>query len=280
MLYFQKSPGCTRHPQASLYYEKHILVSGEKTAFDAVAFVSSEEILNEREKALVSRYADRNVLFLTVRSETKAALLKEFVRDLGERINIVNLHASDSRYLLPYLAGETARTRLSVDITFAPPYYASVLTLICRRPRTKICYTQGDGSCQVIYQSGLANRVKDSPMKAIIDALTTGAKTLSELEKLTGLNYKTLARRTANLLREGMISKTDEYPIRYYVTDEQALSNQLSPGAYESVAEGKMYQNAAAALFSQDSIVLDNTIPKPTGESGNTSQSSVSNIPM
>lgn len=56
------------------------------------------------------------------------------------------------------------------------------------------------------------------------------------------------------------------YHIRYYATDEQVLTCQLSPNPYDEIIEGRVFLNAAEALFSQDRVVLDCTMPKLVAE--------------
>ena len=235
--------------------------------FEAVAFVSGEDKLSEREKAMADRFLGRDVLFLVMCSESKAELLRQYVEPRGQgKANIVCLHAPDSRYLLPYLARETYRGRLEIDVTFASPYYASAVTLISKKPGVRIAYTMWDGHPQVIYQALSPKTEYNDVNYRIVKRLSSGPKTLAELEKETGLNYKTLARRAASLLAEGAVSKTDEYPIRYYATDEQVLTCQLSPNPYDEIIEGRVFLNAVEALFSQDRVVLDCTMPKLVAE--------------
>lgn len=231
-------------------------------AFNAVAFISGENKLSEREKSLVNRMVDRDALFLVTGSEKKSEILSEYIQSLGtNEMNVIFLHADDSRYLLPYLAYATSRYKLVIDITFAPPYYASVVTLLAMRSGVKITYTQWDGATQVLYISNGPKTEFDEINNRIIKSLISGPKTLTELRDETGQNYKTLARRASALLHDGAISKTDAYPIKYYVTEPQALACQLSSTAYQYSLDGAGFLSAADALFTQDKVILDTTIP-------------------
>lgn len=228
--------------------------------FQAVAFISGEEGLSEREKSMVGRLIDRELLLLVMGSKTKSEELADFVMSRGgTRANVIRMHSPDSPYLLPYLAQKVDREGLVIDITFASPYYASAATILCRRPCVTITYTMWDGTSQVLFASNPHPSVSDDVMGKMMVCLMSGSKTLEELEVLTGLNYKTLARRASYLLRDGHISKTDERPIRYYLTTNQIMSFDLSQGADHS-AEGKLFENAAEAVMECDEIILDNTL--------------------
>jgi hypothetical protein len=122
-----------------------------------------------------------------------------------------------------------------------------------------ITYTMWDGTPQILFTSNPHSSVSDDVMGQIMICLMSGSKTLEELEVLTGLNYKTLARRASHLLRDGHVSKTDERPIRYYLTTNQIMSFELSQGTGHS-AEGMLFDNAAEAVMECDEIILDNTL--------------------
>ena len=228
--------------------------------FQAVAFISSEENLSEREKSIADRLISSDVLFLVMGSGAKARLLTEYIDGKEwNKVKVIRLHDPESRYLLPYLAKTTDRKGLSVDVTFASPYYASAVTVLCRRPQVRITSTQWDGETQTIFCSNPLPRLNDEGMGAILECLSKGPRSLNDLERDTGLNYKTLARRASFLLKDGHISRTDDYPIRYYMTPEQAMSFNLSPGPYEGSAEGMLFDNAAEAIMEFDEVVLDST---------------------
>ena len=97
----------------------------------------------------------------------------------------------------------------------------------------------------------------DDQSKWIVGSLMSGPKTLNELENETGMNYKTLARRTSNLLREGYISKTDDYPLRYYLTEEQEAEYNIScHSENENVAEGRVFRSAMEALLAENNCII------------------------
>ena len=228
-------------------------------AFDAVAFVSSDEIFSERERAMVDSHLYRNVLFLVMGSRKKAELLADYVRKKKARTaSIILLHDTDSRYILPYLAQSIDPRAAVIDITFASPYYASAVTVLCRRPWVQISYTQWDGTPHTIFLSQ-PFAIDDDATGNIMASLSYGPRTLSELEKKTGLNYKTLARRTAVLLKDGCISRTDDYPIRYYVSKEQAVRYGVTASPYDAIVQGTVFRNAAEAVREYDEFILDST---------------------
>ena len=82
-------------------------------------------------------------------------------------------------------------------------------------------------------------------------------KTLNELERETGMNYKTLARRTSQLLKEGYISKTDDYPLRYYLTEEQETEYSVScRPEMKKTTEGQVFRSAMEALLAEDNFLI------------------------
>ncbi len=233
-------------------------------------FVSGDGELSEREAAAVGRHASSDVLYVVMPSEGKAELLRDFLAPRGfRRANIVCVHSPDSRYLIHYLAGATSQSGLTIDVTFASPYYAAHASLLAKGRPVKIEYTLEDGIAEVMYKSSASPLADDATMRMIMAALGKESKTLAELEAATGLNYKTLARRAAKLLDEGLISKTDDYPIRYYMTRDQCFSAFLTSKPYDLGLGGGFFESAAKALRDRDEIVLDSTMPwrRPSGAS-------------
>ena len=231
-------------------------------AFEAVVFVSGDGELSEREAAAVGRHASSDVLYVVMPSEGKAELLRDFLAPRGfRRTNIVCVRRPDSRHLVSYLAGAASPSGLAVDVTFASPYYAAHVSLLARGRSVKIEYTREDGSAEVVFKSSASPLAEDATMRRIMASLGEEPRTLAELEAATGLNYKTLARRAARLLEEGLVSKTDDYPIRYYMTQKQCFDAFLTSRPYDLELEGKHFVSAAKALRDQNKIVLDSTMP-------------------
>ncbi len=173
----------------------------------------------------------------------------------------VGVRRPDSRHLVSYLAGAASPFGLAVDVTFASPYYAVRVSLLARGRPVKIEYTREDGSAEVVFKSSASPLAEDATMCRIMASLGEDPRTLVELEAATGLNYKTLARRAARLLEEGLVSKTDDYPIRYYMTQKQCFDAFLTSRPYDLELEGKHFVSAAKALRDQNKIVLDSTMP-------------------
>lgn len=235
----------------------NILIISEKMSFNTVIFIPADETITEREKQMVQRTAGEGPLFIVMDSEKKARELSNYIESLDDGdYTIISLHNPDSRYLLPYLAGTVCEGAV-IDITFASSYYASSVTLLTFSKTAKITYTQWDGSVSVIHQSRTDPAVMDDQSKWIVCSLMSGPRTLNELEKGTGMNYKTLARRTSNLLREGYISKTDDYPLRYFLTEEQEREYSISCHPEErKTTEGKVFRSAMEALLTEDNYII------------------------
>ena len=226
-------------------------------SFNTVVFIPADENITEREKQMVHIAAGDGSLFIVMDSERKARLLSDYIEtlDTGD-YTIISLHNPDSRYLLPYLAGTVCEGAV-IDITFASPYYASSVTLLTMSKSAKITYTQWDGSVFVIHQNRTGSAVMDNQSKWIVGSLMSGPKTLNELEGETGMNYKTLARRTSNLLKEGIISKTDDYPLRYHLTEEQEADYNIScRPEIKKTTEGQVFRSAMEALLGEDNLII------------------------
>ena len=235
----------------------YILNNDEKMTFDAIVFIPSDESFTEREKQMVQRTVGHNPLFIVMDSESKARSLRDYVESLDANdITIISMHNPDSRYLLPYLAGVVSGG-VTIDITFASAYYASSVTLLSKSKGAKIIYTQWDGSVSVIYQPIPSMTEMDDQSKRIMNSLIAGPKALSELETELDMNYKTLARRASYLLKGGYISKTDDYPLRYYLTEEQETEHNLScRPEVKRMMEGQVFRSAMQALLSENNIIM------------------------
>ena len=226
-------------------------------SFNRVVFIPADEIITEREKQMVQRAVGDGSLYIVMDSEKKAKVLSEYIESLNQGdYTIISLHNPDSRYLLPYLAGTVCGGAV-IDITFASPYYASSVTLLTMSKSAKITFTQWDGSVYIIHQNGTGSFIMDDQSKWIIGGLMSGPKTLNELEGETGMNYKTLARRTSQLLKEGHISKTEDYPLRYYLTEEQEMEHNISClPEVKKMVEGQVFRSAMEALLAENNYVI------------------------
>lgn len=226
-------------------------------SFDAVVFMSGGDALTEREKQMVQRTSGHSPLFIVMDSVKKSSLLRDYIETLdGGDVTIISMHNPDSRYLLPYLAGVVSMCAV-IDVTFASSYYASSVTLLTISKRAKIVYTQWDGSASIIHQSTQDPASLDDQSRWIVDCLVSGPKSLNELEKELGMNYKTLARRASYLLRDGYISKTDDYPIRYFLTEEQETEHGIScRPEMRKVMEGQVFKAATEALLAENNVIM------------------------
>ena len=225
-------------------------------SFDTVMFIPADGTFTEREKQMIRR-SGRDPLFIVMGSEEKARSLCDNVENSGMRdVTVISMHNPDSRYLLPYLAG-TVDDGAVIDVTFASSYYASSVTLLTRNKGVDITYTQWDGSVSVIHRHDPLPSTMDDQSRSIVDCLIPGPRTLSELEKELGMNYKTLARRASYLLRDGRISKTDDYPIRYYLTEQQEADHNLSSCSdREKVVGGRVFISAMQALLAENTVFM------------------------
>lgn len=224
-------------------------------SFNNVAFIPADEIISEREKRMIQRAIGKDPLFIVMGSDTKARTLCDYVGTLGSGdATVISMHNPDSRYLLPYLAG-TVKGGAAIDVTFASPYYASSVTLLAGNKGVDVVYTQWDGSVSFIHRHGSASTM-DGQSRSIVNCLIQGPKSLSEMEKELGMNYKTLARRSSYLLRDGRISKTDDFPIRYYLTEEQEMEHNISchPDT-GNIADSRVFRSAMQALLAENCVL-------------------------
>ncbi len=191
--------------------------------FDAVAFLPPDFGISRAERRLIDSHAGKNILLVVYGSRDKASVVADYLGSSpSSTFTLLCPDSPCSPKLREYIRGRISPAGMTVDVTFATPYYAAAMTTLAAAPGVSVTFTSLAGTTENIITHGGDYSSLDTEDIDIIRSLVGGMKQPSEVVADTGIASKTAYRRLVSLKEKGFISKgPGGRPITYYLDDNQ-----------------------------------------------------------